>query len=425
MRPSPAWLLVLALAVYGASLFGGFILDDFSIFADPVITSASGWWEIWRPQQTRPLTQFTFWVDYHLWKQSALGYHVANLSLHLIAVWLAFQALRGLLSENTAWMAAAIFAVHPLQAETVNYIFARGTLLMSVFCLLALKDWLQHRVWRAVLWFGLALLAKEEAVGLPVFLLLLHLSLWRDRHEWKPIATMFATALAFGARVLLATAATPGSGAGTQAGIEWWSYFAMQGYALLIYLSSIFLPFRSIVMSSGQLPQWWFVWLLLPLIFCFFPRFREVGPRFWMLGGFVLLLPSSSIFPAADILAYRRMYLPMLAFSVLVVLIVRWRQRWLMVAVFALVGMYQTYLWISPGAPLASCPKVVARRAACANTTFAGRAQSRVDATARDREKRPHGLALGCVRIRTCLPDIRIARQSFGRVRSRTGDGAK
>lgn len=347
MRPSPAWLLVLAFAVYGGSLFGGFILDDFAIFADPVITSSSGWWEIWRPQQTRPLTQFTFWLDYHLWKQNPFGYHAANLGLHLIAVWLIFQALRRLLYDSTAWMAAAIFAGHPLQAETVNYIFARGTLLMSIFCLLSLKDWFEHRAWRAVLWFGLALLAKEEAVGFPFFLMLLHLSLRRDRSEWKPIAAMFGMAVLFGARVLVVTAVTPGSGAGAQAGIDWWSYFAMQGNALLIYLSSIFLPLRSVVMSSGQLPQWWFVWFLLPLIIYSFPRFREAGPRFWSLAGLVLLLPSSSILPAADVLAYRRMYLPMFAFSVLVVMIVRWR-RWLVVAVFALVGIYQTYLWTSP-----------------------------------------------------------------------------
>ena len=65
-----------------------------------------------------------------------------------------------------AWFAAAIFAVHPMQSEAVNYIFARSTLLMSLFCLLSLNDWLRGRHWRAVLWFTLGLLSKEEAVGL-------------------------------------------------------------------------------------------------------------------------------------------------------------------------------------------------------------------------------------------------------------------
>ena len=60
-----------------------------------------------------------------------------------------------------ALMATAIFALHPLQTEAVAYVFARATLLATLFCLLAWRDWLAENHWRADGWFLLGLLAKE------------------------------------------------------------------------------------------------------------------------------------------------------------------------------------------------------------------------------------------------------------------------
>ena len=60
-----------------------------------------------------------------------LGYHAVNLALHLAAVLLAYECLRRLLPERAALVAAAIFAVHPMQAEAVNYVWARSIVLAS------------------------------------------------------------------------------------------------------------------------------------------------------------------------------------------------------------------------------------------------------------------------------------------------------
>ena len=56
-------LMLAALVAFGASLGAGFHFDDYAIPADPAITSPSGWWEVWRPAQTRPVTYFTFWLN--------------------------------------------------------------------------------------------------------------------------------------------------------------------------------------------------------------------------------------------------------------------------------------------------------------------------------------------------------------------------
>lgn len=59
-------LLVLTIAVFTPSVAAPFHLDDFALFSDQIITSPWGWWHVWRPLQTRPLTWFTFWVNYWL-----------------------------------------------------------------------------------------------------------------------------------------------------------------------------------------------------------------------------------------------------------------------------------------------------------------------------------------------------------------------
>ena len=91
MRTSPWWLLLLTFIAYGGSLFGAFHPRRFRNLLRSGVHDSSGWWEVWRPQQTRPLTYFTFWVNYMIAGRHALGYHAVNLGLHLGAVWLAFR----------------------------------------------------------------------------------------------------------------------------------------------------------------------------------------------------------------------------------------------------------------------------------------------------------------------------------------------
>ena len=80
---------------------------------------------------------------------------------------------RRLLGERPAWIAVALFALHPIQTEAVVYVFARAILLATVFCLLALRSWLNRAVLGCCGWFVLALLSKEECVAFPFFLLLI------------------------------------------------------------------------------------------------------------------------------------------------------------------------------------------------------------------------------------------------------------
>src|SRR4051812_39888328 len=206
-------LFTATLVAFGASLWSGFHYDDYSIFADPAMASASGWMEMFTVRQTRPLTYLTLWINYAIeGSGSAIGYHVVNLALHLAAVALALECLRKLLPERAAVAAAAIFALHPIQAEAVDYIWARSIVLATVLCLAALLEWLNGRHWTAVVWFGAALLAKEEVAAFPLVLLLI------DRKRWAPIGAMLSLSLAAGVRTAYATAVVAAAGAGGAGG---------------------------------------------------------------------------------------------------------------------------------------------------------------------------------------------------------------
>ena len=80
-------------------------------------------------------------------------------------------------------------------------------------------------------------------------------------------------------------------------------------------------------------------------------RFHEANEGFWLLAGFVLLVPSSSIFPAADLAADRRMYLPLMAFGAMAGLLLRRVRPAILTGaalIYVLVSIAQTRVWQSP-----------------------------------------------------------------------------
>jgi tetratricopeptide (TPR) repeat protein len=336
-------LLAAALVAFGASLGSGFHFDDYAIFSDASLQSARGWLEIWSLRQTRPLTYLSFWLN----GRDPLAMHAVNLLLHLAAVLLAYECLRRLLPERAALIAAAIFAVHPLQAEAVDYVWGRSIVLAAVFCFASLLSWLTGRRWMAVAWFAAALLAKEEAAAFPLFLL------WLDHKRDRPkIAAMLALSLAAGLRVIYATAVTPGAPAGVQAGITPWHYFLAQGVVLWRYLRLLVAPFGFSVDPQIAIPSvlaglaGWAAIALVPLVSRRIQRDGKLCD--WLVAGFILLLPSSSIFPAADLAADRRMYLPMFAFAAAAALLLeRVKWRWVVVAALAAVAVARTQVWMS------------------------------------------------------------------------------
>ena len=373
-------LLLLAAAglAFGASIGSGFHFDDYGIFSDPAITSPDGWLRLWGLSQTRPLTYLTYWLNYQAGGTNPLGYHAFNLALHLAAALLAFECLRRMLPGRAAWLAAAIFAVHPIQAESVDYIWGRSMVLASLLCFGSLLAWLSGRRWMAVECFAAALAAKEECAAFPLVLGLLWIFPGQadrlpDRHRAKwPLAAMLLLSLAAGLRVIYAAAVTPGAQAGAGAGITPAHYALTQGVAILRYLRLLMVPWGFTIDPDIPVPPPWLGALAWAAILCAAAlawRRRTVW-GLWLLAGLVLLLPSSSVFPAADLAADRRMYLPLVAFAAAAAVpLSRIRSTFipaLAIAVLLAGSVYRTAVWRSDQAlwreALAHAPRKVRPR---------------------------------------------------------------
>jgi len=142
-----ASLLVLALAAYAPAFNGAFLWDDDKYIAlNETLRSADGLARIWSTPgatiQYYPLVYSTFWVEYHLWGLKPIGYIVVNTLLHgtnAILLWLVLRRL----GVPGAWLAAAIFAVHPVHVESVAWIQERKNVLSGCFFFAAILAYLQ------------------------------------------------------------------------------------------------------------------------------------------------------------------------------------------------------------------------------------------------------------------------------------------
>ncbi len=216
-RPLPLTALLIllgTLAVYAPALNGGYLGGgDRALTGDPSLRSLRGLWDIWTGAVTGlpdgPLTQTSFWLDYHLWGTAPFADHLINVVLHALNAALLYALLRRIAIPG-ALFAAAIFAVHPVHVEAVAWISDRGTLLSLSFYLLALLAWLQFQRRRrsraysaALLCFAAAVLSNAVACTLPVVLVLI--SWWRDPLGWRRhlrrIAPFFALGLSAAAMV--------------------------------------------------------------------------------------------------------------------------------------------------------------------------------------------------------------------------------
>jgi Flp pilus assembly protein TadD len=207
-------LALLTAAAYVPALRAGFIWDDDDyVTANRMLRSAAGLWRIWSEPgavpQYYPLTFTTFWLESHAWGFNAAGYHAVNVALHALSAVLLWRVL-SFLRVPGAWLAAAIFAVHPVEVESVAWITERKNTLSGTCYLGALLSYLHFACGRgrrrgrfyalALVLFAAALLSKTVAASLPAVLAVI---LWwkRDRLDaaaLAPLVPMFALGLAAG-----------------------------------------------------------------------------------------------------------------------------------------------------------------------------------------------------------------------------------
>lgn len=207
------------LALLAATLFaylpawpGGPLWRDDAHITRPALRSAHGLWQIWFEPgairgQYEPLSHSAFWLEHKLWGDVSLGYHIVNIVLHAASAFLFLLILRRLRVPG-AYLAALIFALHPVHVESVAWISALKNPLSGVFYLGAALAYLHFDERRtkalyaaALILFVLALLTNPVTATLPAALLVV---LWWQRgrldvrRDFVPLVPFFALGVAAG-----------------------------------------------------------------------------------------------------------------------------------------------------------------------------------------------------------------------------------
>jgi tetratricopeptide (TPR) repeat protein len=199
------WGLVLILSViltYTPVWHAGFIWDDdVHLTANPSIVGPLGFKEIWTTSAADicPFTLTTFWVEHALWGLNPLPYHLVNVLMHGASAVLLWRVLRSLPVQG-AWLGAALWALHPVEVESVAWITEMKNTESGLFFLLSILffvRWLRPRNLEVrtggslnyaltLLFAALAMASKSSTVILPVVLCLC--AWWtEDRWSWRNV----------------------------------------------------------------------------------------------------------------------------------------------------------------------------------------------------------------------------------------------
>lgn len=284
-------IVLIVLVAYAPALRAGFVFDDTQyLHENPMLQDLAGlaatWTDLRAHPQYYPAVFTTFWIEYHLWGLAPLGYHLVNVGLHAACALLVWRALWRLTVPG-AWLAAALFALHPVHVESVAWIAERKNVLSGLFYLLAALTYFrfagleshsqpaassvpngsssaavgspagQPRRWRwyaaTVILFALALTSKTVTCTLPAALLVV--VWWKTgRLSWRDIGPTLPL-LAMSAAMAMVTIWTERHVSGTQAldyGLSFPDRCLLAGRALLFYLGKLVWP----VHLSFIYPRW-------------------------------------------------------------------------------------------------------------------------------------------------------------------------
>lgn len=325
--PFPWWLPAAAALAYLNALEAAFQFDDYRVIVDnPKAHGLDAWWAAM--PGIRPLLKLSYALNWSV-SPAAFGFHAVNVLLHLANVALVWRlsahfplpsAWQGGRGERVRLVATLLFALHPIQTEAVTYVSGRSMSLMALFGLAALLAWLEAArqprppVWRglSLALFAAAVATKEVALVLPLALLLIPFP--------GPAARPIRPALVLGGLLagllgllwllgygyLLTTPPPRGLAAN----------LASETHALAYLIGQLFRPHALNI--DPDLPEF-AGWATLPALeaavlaglaaYAWHARRRHPWLFFGLAWWLLLLLPTHSLIPRADLASERHVYL--------------------------------------------------------------------------------------------------------------------
>ncbi|MDZ4802305.1 MAG: tetratricopeptide repeat protein [Bryobacteraceae bacterium] len=345
-------VLFVGFEVYGPALNGEFVFDDqYLPFMMPDVQNAplQAWLGV------RPFLQLTYWWNYQNWGLEPYPYHAVSVVLHCFNTLLIWAIVRrflkmvdetGVRREILAAFAAGLFLLHPVITESVAYVTSRSEALSIFFFLLAYAVFLFRprpaipvpHIILLLLFFGIACTVKEHTTFLPFLLLLTDFwfttpfrfeGIRRNLHLYIPIAFFGLIGIWAVFKVL-----SGANSAGFRlAEFTWYQYLFTQFRVIWTYLRLYLLPVGQngdYAFPPSRIITEHFAWLALfgLLAVCWLAwRYRREYPlaSFGWFGFLLLLAPTSSVVPIADVIVERRLYLP---FFCLLLITVDFLRRW-------------------------------------------------------------------------------------------------
>jgi len=348
----PAVIIIATVCAFLTSFGGTFVFDDqANIIDNPQIR------ELWPlgsvvSNSSRPLVNFSLAVNYAISELNIWSYHLLNLIFHIVAALALFGIVRrtmfceklkatfGASANRLALAAALLWAIHPLQTQSVTYVIQRAESLMGMFYLLTLYCFIRgvnsnHKTrWHVATLFCClsGMITKEVMITAPLVLILYDVCfisgsiLHSFRRHWGRHLCLLSTALApFALLAWNLSSDKPAT-----AGFEYQActplqYALTQPAIILHYLQLSLWPtslcfdyqwpiaqeksgilLTSVVLGAFLLLTLWALW-------------KRHWSGFWSIWFFLILSPTSSIMPIADLAFEHRMYLPLAGIIVLVV----------------------------------------------------------------------------------------------------------
>jgi hypothetical protein len=296
-------IVALALLASANSITNGFVMDDAHLIAtSDRMHSVSGWWrefghtywpENWGGDGYRPLTIIAFRFEWVLGGGKPLLFHAVNIALHaagsLAVLWLALAVL----PLAGAFVAAALYAVHPVHVEAIANVVGQSELWVALLVTIALALFVHGRRQGRVGWkrwivigflYATAMLFKEHAIVLPALILLAEFTVVEERTPWRmralqirlPILALGAVGVAYlWARSVVVVA-------------------GLAGFVPYIVFQALDLSASNRVLTMiGAAPEWvrLFLWPAR-LLTDYAPPYIDIaqGPSASQLGGLLLLV---------------------------------------------------------------------------------------------------------------------------------------
>jgi tetratricopeptide (TPR) repeat protein len=324
-------LVALSLLLYANILPGKFLWDDYGLVRDNAqIKSLTGIKKIFvtdigtgsstASNFYRPIQMLTYALDYSLWQLNPTGYHLTSIFFHL-AVALAVYWLASLLFKDywLSFLASALFIIHPIHTETVAYISSRADIIAALFFLLTFIFYIKHLnsgshkpLVFALLFYPLALLAKENSLVLPLLLLFYHY-IFRVKVKLRIFLFFLLEISGYFLLRLAVLKSQPIIPFGNEP-----FYYRLPGFCLAIgeYVRLILLPFNLHMEYGLRLFKFSHpgstagALILSAALFCMFKKWKNKIWPFAIGWFFITLFPVSNIYPINAYMAEHWIYLP-------------------------------------------------------------------------------------------------------------------